>query len=386
MKKVLILAANPKWTTPLRLDQEVRDIRAGLERSKNRDDFQLISKHAVRPKDVRRALLDHRPQILHFAGHGEGKNGLVLEDDAGNAKLVSGRALANLFGMFSDDIECVLLNGCYSEVQARNIVEHINYVIGMNDSIADTVAIEFSVAFYDALGAGRSYEFAYRFAHASVDLIAPVSTNGRASRDLILASEEADAMEGYSVPVLLKRSGLIESPDGINSSSDTDHLQMAEEEDCFESNLSAIQTAGQERVEALERRLIEMQNELQQALPEHYQEALNWLKSNQKEFSSSACSYAVKKNSELLKDLSEEDQDDFQWDVEKYIESVYYAISDSSFEILDEPVTGPSIDVPEAYQTAFLFIKKKVPPRFEKDITLAISDRFDYLLKRLFIS
>jgi len=41
LKKILILSANPKNSTPLRLDQEVREIDEGLTRAKQRDRFEL---------------------------------------------------------------------------------------------------------------------------------------------------------------------------------------------------------------------------------------------------------------------------------------------------------------------------------------------------------
>ena len=160
IKKILILAANPKDTSRLRLDQELRDIEEGLQRSQKRDQFTLKQQLAVRPRDIQRALLDFNPQIIHFSGHGTEER-LIFEDDSGKSKLVSGDALAGLFELFADRIECVVLNGCYSEVQAQAIGKHINYVIGMSQAIGDKAAIEFAVGFYDALGAGRSIEFAY---------------------------------------------------------------------------------------------------------------------------------------------------------------------------------------------------------------------------------
>jgi hypothetical protein len=77
---ILFLAANPKNSTPLRLDQEVREIDEGLTRAKQRDRFHLQQKWAVRPRDIQRAMLDLAPQIVHFSGHGVGQNGLVFED------------------------------------------------------------------------------------------------------------------------------------------------------------------------------------------------------------------------------------------------------------------------------------------------------------------
>ena len=76
----------------------------------------------------------------------------------------------NLFSLFADQIDCVVLNGCYSETQAAAITEHIPYVIGMKDAIGDRAAISFSVGFYDALGAGRDVEFAYRLGCAAIRL------------------------------------------------------------------------------------------------------------------------------------------------------------------------------------------------------------------------
>jgi hypothetical protein len=170
MKKILILAANPKGTTPLRLDEEVREINAGLERAKHRDQFVLNQKWAVRPRDIQRAMLDINPQIVHFSGHGTEDEGLIFENETGQAKLVDGEALAGLFELFADQVECVVLNGCYSQVQAEALTQHVNYVIGMKKAIGDKAAIEFAVGFYDAIGSGRPVEFAYKFGCAAIRL------------------------------------------------------------------------------------------------------------------------------------------------------------------------------------------------------------------------
>ena len=170
VKKILILSANPTNTNKLRLDEEVREIQAGLERARSRDQFEIITKWAVRPDDLRRGLLDYEPEIVHFSGHGAGNQGLALENNAGQMQLVSTESLARLFKLFQDKIECVLLNACYSEAQAGAIHQHIDCVVGMNQAIGDRAAIEFAVGFYDALGANRSYEDAYEFGCSAIDL------------------------------------------------------------------------------------------------------------------------------------------------------------------------------------------------------------------------
>lgn len=180
MRKILILAANPKDTSRLRLDQEVRDITEGLKRSRYRDQFLPISKWAVRSRDLRRAILEEKPQIVHFSGHGEGEKGLCFEDQDGRSKWIAGSSLKSLFNLLAlkTNIECVVLNSCYSQTQAEAIAEGVPYVIGMTRAVSDRLAIEFAVGFYDALGDGESIEFAFRCGQTAMSL------NGADRKDL----------------------------------------------------------------------------------------------------------------------------------------------------------------------------------------------------------
>jgi hypothetical protein len=161
-RTILILSANPEGTTRLRLDKEVSAIKKGLQRSRYRDYFVIEQAEAVTWRDMQRAMLDYNPQIVHFCGHGEGAEGLVFEVEGGKHEFVSADVLAELFSLFADQVECVLLNACYSEVQAEAIARHVRAVIGMRRAIGDSAAIEFAVSFYDALGAGRPIEFAHK--------------------------------------------------------------------------------------------------------------------------------------------------------------------------------------------------------------------------------
>jgi WD40 repeat protein len=208
MKQILILASNPKGTSVLDLDREIRDIREGLRRSPNRDDFDIEMRGAVRPIDLRRALLEVKPQIVHFCGHGSGEGGLVLEDDDGNEQFVKNEALSRLFEVFADRVECIVLNACYSEVQADALIEHINYVIGMSHEIPDEAAIAFSIGFYDAIGAGETVETAYKLGCSAIET--DLSTTPTPSRKLIpiQSSEEKSPLPDRLIPVLKKKQNL----------------------------------------------------------------------------------------------------------------------------------------------------------------------------------
>ncbi len=160
MKTILVLSANPEGTTVLALDREVLDIRKSLDRSKLQAEFKLEHRSAVQWKDFRRAIEDLQPEIVHFSGHGAGKEGILVLDADGQIRAVTADALTRMFRLFPC-VECVVLNACYSEEQAIEIHRHVPYVVGMSLSIGDRAAIDFAEAFYDGVFAGRGYREAY---------------------------------------------------------------------------------------------------------------------------------------------------------------------------------------------------------------------------------
>lgn len=114
--KILFLSANPQDTDKLRLDEEMREIKEAMKLAQKRDRFEIISEFAVRVDDLRRALLEHTPQIVHFSGHGSGSRGIALEDNSGEMRLVNTLALARLFKFFSESsgmriFKCLLFGG-----------------------------------------------------------------------------------------------------------------------------------------------------------------------------------------------------------------------------------------------------------------------------------
>lgn len=110
-QKILILTAIPHG---LRLDREIREIEECIRRATNRDLFEIRIKTAVRPQDIRRAIAEEQPQIVHFCGHGLEDGSLLLEDDGGKNKPVAPSGLASLFKLHAAYVKCVLLNACYS--------------------------------------------------------------------------------------------------------------------------------------------------------------------------------------------------------------------------------------------------------------------------------
>ena len=192
MQKILILSAIPDG---LRLDKEIRDIIEAIKRAVKRDKWEIQVRTAVRPQDIRRALAEELPQIVHFCGHGMEDGSLVLEDDLGNHKAVSPLGLAALFKLHANHVKCVLLNACNSSKSALAISQHINYTIGMNQPIGDKGAMIFATGFYDGLG----YENP-----DSVDII------HRAFEEGLVAIQMDDVSQGQ-IPVLKRKVEWIEN-------------------------------------------------------------------------------------------------------------------------------------------------------------------------------
>jgi hypothetical protein len=188
--RILVVAANPLGSSPLKLDHEVKTIQEALRRSRKSDNFVVEYRLAATPSELRRALLDFEPHVLHFSGHGSGEQGLLFvsdesagviyrseggevrsrsSSDTDEIKFVPAQPLANLLKLCEDHLECVVLNACYSDVQGNAISANIPFTIGMRDLVADSVAIKFSQGFYDAIGAGKSYEKAFEWGKVAIE-------------------------------------------------------------------------------------------------------------------------------------------------------------------------------------------------------------------------
>ncbi|MFM8450924.1 MAG: CHAT domain-containing protein [Haliscomenobacter sp.] len=167
--KVLVLCANPDDQYSLRTDHEIRDIQEGLNRVTGGGAIQLIPRLAVRLADLRTALLETTPAVVHFAGHGC-QEGIYLESERGLSSLVSAEALGRLLAVFSDHLQMVVLNCCYSWQPAQEIARYIPRVIAMRGVTSDQSARPFARAFYEALASGCSWDTAFDYARAALQL------------------------------------------------------------------------------------------------------------------------------------------------------------------------------------------------------------------------
>jgi TPR repeat protein len=172
--KILFFAADPLsapsyGTAPrLMLDEDIRRIREKVRAAEHRDSLDFDYHLAARTDDLRQALQEKHPQVVHFSGHG-GREGLVfVSPDGQRPHRVDAEALTWAFQAYSGDIRVVVLNACYSLPQAEAIAGVVGCAIGTTHAISDAAAITFASSFYSAVAFGDSVQAAFDKARAAL--------------------------------------------------------------------------------------------------------------------------------------------------------------------------------------------------------------------------
>jgi serine/threonine protein kinase len=182
---VLFLAANPA-VPELQLGRECQTIEDRIRGARFRDQLRLRPRWAARPDDLLQALHEHEPAVLHFSGHGAGMRGLCFLDERGDVVHVSSDGLSQVIRAAGDSIKLIVLNACYTKVQAEALASHIPCVIGMPHAIGDHAAIVYAANFYCALAFGKSIANAHQCGLAALALHSEEGTPDD-TRDIVAA-------------------------------------------------------------------------------------------------------------------------------------------------------------------------------------------------------
>jgi hypothetical protein len=168
---VLFLAANPHNTNHLALADECAAVERELRMSAHRDDFEFHSKWAVTVDEMARHLSELAPTVIHFSGHGgpidpaavdmsrehvvprsvADVGGIHLHDERGGSQFVSARELGTVIQSAGARARILVLNACYTDVQADELCAAVDCVVGMTGTIQDAAARSFASSFYRAL-------------------------------------------------------------------------------------------------------------------------------------------------------------------------------------------------------------------------------------------
>ena len=172
------MSANPWTTSRIMVDEEAREIFERIQEGPYRTKFELFNHAATRPIDLQKLLLFYRPHIVHFSGHGNKKQKLILGGTPGRGKTVDRQGLVELLGLYNTHLRLVLLNACFTKIQARLLSEVVDYAVGTGKGIGDKAGVAFAGAFYRALGFGKSIKDAFDSAKAELALTKMPRTQG----------------------------------------------------------------------------------------------------------------------------------------------------------------------------------------------------------------
>lgn len=166
---VLFLSANPISESPLDVDKEQSRIVKVRNGSKFQSKIRIEGLPNLDLPEFAKSLRLHKPNVVHFSGHGSSDGALVMRDENGQGTKMAPKGLARLLAQQKSTIQLIVLNACYSSKLADLLISDIDCVVGMNDSVSDDAAILFAQAFYSAIFDGDSIGDAFDTSAASIE-------------------------------------------------------------------------------------------------------------------------------------------------------------------------------------------------------------------------
>ncbi|MDO9599353.1 MAG: CHAT domain-containing protein [Azoarcus sp.] len=179
--RLLIASAAPAGRPDLAVGEELAQLDTALGELAGGGLVQVTRLAHTSLESLDTALLQHRPHVLHFIGHGDftGDDGMIVleaENPRGAADPIAGRQLAILLRNHLASLRLVFLNSCMGATTshrdpfggvAQNLIRRgIPAVIAMQFAIPDQAAIALARHFYRYLAAGQPVDTALTSARA----------------------------------------------------------------------------------------------------------------------------------------------------------------------------------------------------------------------------
>lgn len=160
--RILFVLSCPPSQYQIDLAEEVRQIRAELQSAQYRERFthELIT--AATYTDLRKALRQHKPHILHISCHGTPEAELILSDGRGDEERIDAATFVELLEVLKDDLRLVVLNACHSAAITAKLLTAVDLALGMRGAVNDSSAVAFATAFYESIAAGDTVERGFR--------------------------------------------------------------------------------------------------------------------------------------------------------------------------------------------------------------------------------
>jgi hypothetical protein len=170
--RVLVMIANPPGTETLDVGAEWNKLRQGTAAAERGGYLELEQVSEPTLGSLTDHLRDAECHVFHFIGHGaflpgEDVGALLMQDEGGGPRLVTGETLGTLLWGYERDREpprLVVLNACegaktgaadpFAGVGQSLVLQGMPAVVAMRTLVSDRAAISFAEGFYRALSLG----------------------------------------------------------------------------------------------------------------------------------------------------------------------------------------------------------------------------------------
>jgi hypothetical protein len=160
-RNVLVLAANPQSTIRLELEREAALIWERLQQGESGRKYRVHIEQGSGVEDVARYLAEYQPTVVHFVGNGSPTGEIMLRNNC-QIQPLTPSDFANLFKIEGRQIDCVVLNSCFSVAMADELGKHVGCTIGIDEEIDDAPTEKsFIGEFYRELAMGNGYQGAF---------------------------------------------------------------------------------------------------------------------------------------------------------------------------------------------------------------------------------
>lgn len=168
--RILYATASPHGD--LRVDEEIRRVKAAVRASTHRDQVVIDHLPAATAGDLLDGLTSFRPHVLHFSGHAD-ESALVFDDGGdtrGDGHAITARAFKSAVEAPDEQPLLVVLNACNSAAQLEALLGRVPVAVGVSKNIGDADALTFATRFYRTLAEGQSVSAALATARADMEM------------------------------------------------------------------------------------------------------------------------------------------------------------------------------------------------------------------------
>ncbi len=203
---LLTIIANPSDQTPLNPDEWKNIIKQALAVPIESEQIKMQTVKRATFKEIRNALLQQKPDIIQFVGHGiyrEGKGYLALvEDKTDETWLVDDERFANILLGFDDHLGLVSLATCESAKSdspqgflgiAPKIVQRgVPAVVAMQYAVLVKTAESFLENFYTSISARKPVDWAVQWARNAISIEMGTDNREFATPVLYMRAEDGE--------------------------------------------------------------------------------------------------------------------------------------------------------------------------------------------------